>query len=67
MSAWDILIFGLIVAVLVIIAGLLLSAKDAPVDDRSALSESEMELLADFRNHPDAAWARGEVGIDNPS
>lgn len=67
MTMWDILIFGLIVAALVIVAGLLLSAEDAPAGDQTALSESEMELLADFRNHPDIAWARGEVGIDNPS
>lgn len=46
---------------------LCIEAIRAPLDDQSALSESEMELLADFRNHPDVAWARGEVGIDNPS
>lgn len=57
MTMWDIAIFGLIVAVLVIVAGLLLSGKDA----QPALSESEMESLGALRSHPDVAWARGEV------
>lgn len=55
------------VVIVVAFAWLCIETVRASLDEQSALSESEMELLADFRGHPDAAWARGEVGIDNPS
>jgi hypothetical protein len=52
------------VVIVVAFTWLCIEAVRAPLDDQSALSESEMELLGKFRSHPDVAWARGEVASE---